>query len=393
MKTTIKLVADMFAFFVILIFAYVLLSLFRVLIAFLEIRKQQKFISTLPIISEKNVTVLQPILGGDPALFYCLETNLKNAPLAQFIWLLDENDEEGINAAKRAILSGGATNVELQINPAPPKNLNPKMWKLALGIKSVRTEFLAFLDDDTMLPKDSLSKCAAIADRGNLVTGLPIYSSHKNILSRLVSGFVNSSSIITYLPTSYFKMSNTINGMFSTMRSNDIKLNDFESIMSGATDDYALAKIFKNKGLGIAQTIVTHPIITTISSFPHYNSLMKRWMVFARIYLCENLNLSLSLLIVVPSILPLLLILTAVAIDPLFFIPVTFFVMLIKAMMLKILRSRLGFQTKKVDMFFEIIAEIISPFYFLLASIHHDKITWRKSNFILSQSGKIENDL
>jgi ceramide glucosyltransferase len=383
----------MFSFFVILIFAYALLSLFRVLIAFLEIRKQQKFISTLPIISEKNVTVLQPILGGDPALSYCLETNLKNAPLAHFIWLLDENDEEGINAAKKAIFSSGAINVELQINPAPPKNLNPKMWKLALGIKDIKTKFLAFIDDDTMLPKGSLSKCIAIADRGNLVTGLPLYSSHKNILSCLVSGFVNSSSIITYLPTSYFKMSNTINGMFSVMRVSDIKLNDFESIMSGATDDYALAKIFKNKGLGIAQTIVTHPIITTISSFHHYNGLMKRWMIFARIYLRENLNLSLSLLIIVPSILPLLLIITAAVIDPLFFIPVTFFVMLIKAMTLKMLRSKLGFQTKKADMFFEVIAEIISPFYFLLASIHHDKITWRNSNFSLSQSGKIKNDL
>lgn len=383
----------MFYLFIALVITYSTLSLFRIFIAFLEIQKQQKFLSSLPLVQEKNITVLQPILGGDPALSYCLEANLTNAPMAQFIWLLDENDDEGIKAAKQAILSSAGINVQLQINPPPPKNLNPKMWKLALGIKNVKTEFLAFLDDDTILPTNSLRKCAAIADRGNLVTGLPLYSSHKNILSRLVSGFVNSSSIITYLPTSYFRISNTINGMFSVMRVSDITLNDFESIMSGTTDDYALAKIFKNKGLGIAQTIVTHPIITTISSFRHYNSLMKRWMVFARIYLRENLNLSLSLLIIIPSILPLLLIITAAVIDPLFFIPVTFFVMLIKAMTLKMLRSKLGFQTKKADIIFEIIAEIISPFYFLLASISHDKITWRKNNFILSQSGKIRNDI
>ena len=50
---------------------------------------------------EGRVTVLQPILGGDPFLGQALGTNLRSAPAdALFVWLIDEDDQPGRQVAE-----------------------------------------------------------------------------------------------------------------------------------------------------------------------------------------------------------------------------------------------------------------------------------------------------
>ncbi len=39
-----------------------------------------------------TTTILQPILGGDPALSDVLESNLRALPWCRFLWLLDTDD-------------------------------------------------------------------------------------------------------------------------------------------------------------------------------------------------------------------------------------------------------------------------------------------------------------
>ncbi|MDX2082528.1 MAG: glycosyltransferase [Rickettsiales bacterium] len=341
-------------------------------------------------IDENNITVLQPILGGDPELENCLTQNLKNAPQANFIWLIDDDDLLGQEAAKKAIAKINHGKVKIMLNPKPPQDVNPKTAKLGYGIKIVESEFIAILDDDTILAPESLKKAAAIARSGNLVTGLPIYSARANLLSRLITGFVNSNSILTYLPTSFFKINNTINGMFSLMRLQDINIGDFDKILKNVTDDYALAQIFRNKGLGIFQTIIIASISTTITSIEHYNSLIKRWFIFAKIYLRQNLNLALTFLIILPAILPFFLLILAVLSGKFSLVILAIAVLFLKSLAVHKLFVMLGFKAYKADSFFEIIAEIIMPLQFFLAAIKPQKIVWRKQSFFLNKIGMIK---
>ncbi|MEM7617070.1 MAG: glycosyltransferase [Pseudomonadota bacterium] len=372
----------MLALFITIIAVYTTLTVIRLFLSIAEIKKQQRNIVDISI-KENDITVLQPILGGDKALADCLLENLRNSSNANFIWLLDEGDDLGIKAAKQALKISGRNDVKLIINQCPPVGVNPKMWKLAKGFKEVSTTFFSILDDDTILPKGTLPKAATIANSGNLVTGLPLYASRFNILSRLVTGFVNANSLLTYLPANYLGLSNTINGMFTVMRTKDINSTELSSISEKVTDDYALARLFKEKELGIKQTILYHPIITTVTSFKHYNHLMKRWFVFARIYLKENMTFSLFMLVVLPAILPLPMVILSTILSG-FAVTLVFILLMLKAFMVHKIYASLGDKKTPIsDIIFEITAELLSPIHATWALLRPGKITWRKRQFIL----------
>ena len=84
-----------------------------------------------------RVSVLQPILSGDPTLRDCLESNLRvrtRYPL-EFIWLVDNDD-----AAARATCAelAGANDrhpVQIVALPPPAQRANPKTVKLVAGLE------------------------------------------------------------------------------------------------------------------------------------------------------------------------------------------------------------------------------------------------------------------
>ncbi|ASG25054.1 glycosyltransferase [Nitrospirillum viridazoti] len=283
------------SWFGILAAAYAVLNLIRLLLALSERRRQQATIPSQQ--TEQAVTVLQPILGGDPALTDCLVANLRHAGGARYVWLLDNEDAAGQAAASKAmaqaIAAGINANLYLDVAPAPPRGLNPKVVKLARGLLKVETPFVAVLDDDTALPHHALDRAVGLAEPGTLVTGLPFYAARSNNWSRLVTGFVNANAMLTYLPAARLGLSRTVNGMFTLMRTDDLhRLGGFTAIEHEVTDDYALARLFRNGGGQVVQTDLPVTVITSVDGASHYFSLMRRWMVFARLYLMENFGSS-----------------------------------------------------------------------------------------------------
>ena len=86
--------------------------------------------------------------------------------------------------------------------------------KLARALPLVETRYLAVLDDDTVLPSGGLARAVSSLVTGGLATGLPIYVNKANGWSRLVSGFVNGSALLTYPAAGMVGAARTINGMF-----------------------------------------------------------------------------------------------------------------------------------------------------------------------------------
>lgn len=233
------------------------------------------------------VTILQPILGGDPRLAATLATNLAALPRARFLWLLDADDRAGQAAARQALAACPAAAVELVKCPPPPAGVNPKLHKLALAEPRVTTARLAVLDDDTTLPASTLAALLAALDRGAaLATALPVYAHGRDLWSTLVGQFVNNQSLLTYLPTLVWQAPITINGMAFALDTAAWRARGgFSPLVRHLTDDLAVARAVRAAGGAIHQAPETVEVATTIHGARHYRQIMHRWFVFASLLL------------------------------------------------------------------------------------------------------------
>ena len=249
------------------------------------------------------ITVLQPILAGDPALPRLLTENLDAHPAARFVWLVDADDAEAHRLCG-PLAAAHADRVQVVDCPPCPPRTNPKVFKLALGLAH-GTELVAVLDDDTVLPPGALERARAALAEADLATGLPWYRPDNGPWSSLVAGFVNGNALISYFPLLGFTPPATINGMFYlTSRAALERAGGFESILDRVCDDLELARAFRAAGLRPAQTTITHPLTTDVPDAAAYRRLMHRWMVFAARLLRTSVTPPMAALVVLPVALP-----------------------------------------------------------------------------------------
>lgn len=252
-----------------------------------------------------SVTILQPILSGDPSLSDSLAANLMALPTAKFIWLVDDDDPEG-NEIVRAV-ADRFQRVEVKIvSCAPvPARMNPKAHKLALALPLVTTPVLVVLDDDTRLGARALAAMLAGLENGaTLATGLPRYNAAEGRCSGWLAEFVNSAAVLTYLPALAFSEPLTIHGMCYAMRTEEARRMDvFTTIAPSLTDDLALAIQLRRRGERIYQTVEPHDIATSVESWTALGRILKRWFVFARL-LTETCEGPVKLGLVVAYVLP-----------------------------------------------------------------------------------------
>jgi ceramide glucosyltransferase len=233
------------------------------------------------------VSILQPILSGDPTLRTCLEQNLRNPCryAREFLWLVDDTDAEGQAICRDLIARHPEPVVRLLLLPPPADRCSPKMLKLLAAIPQARGDVICILDDDTVLPEHGLEECLPyLAGEGvGLAFGLPYYVSFGNLWSRLVAYFVNSHSLLTYLPYTYLVEPFTINGMFYAFRRDVYEATGgFAGLETILADDFAVARHFRSKGYRLAQSPVRHGISTHVQSLGAYFRLLHRWFVFPR---------------------------------------------------------------------------------------------------------------
>lgn len=228
------------------------------------------------------VTVLQPILGGDPLLDVALEQNLANAPAeARFWWLIDEDDPVGSAVAWRLAAQYPAQ-VRVVESPRCPAGINPKAFKLSRVAGEIDTEYVAVLDDDTILAPGHLAKGIAALARCDLYTGLPCYEVRGGCWGALLAHFVNNNSILTYLSLLNWMAPLSINGMFYMLRrATLLRWQGWETITHELCDDYAFAKLAKRHGGRICQGTTAQRIHTTVGGPRQYLRQMHRWFVFA----------------------------------------------------------------------------------------------------------------
>lgn len=267
------------------------------------------------------ISIIQPILSGDPTMPDCLESSLKlkSRYSLEFIWLTDIDDMKGQQICQELINRYPELNVHLITLPPPNEGQNPKTIKLIAGSKIARGDVLCILDDDTMLSDYSLECCIPHLDQPGvgLAFGLPYYVNFSDPWSSMVSTFVNSNSLLTYIPYTMLTQPFTINGMFYAIRREVlVNVGGFEAIESIFADDFAVAQLLRSNGYRLAQTQLRHAISTSIKGPRHYISLVQRWFVLPRESLLRHLSWYdrsiIYVLGLVPSLFPLLLVISLI---------------------------------------------------------------------------------
>lgn len=325
-----------------------------------------------------EITVMQPILGGDPFLDEALRRNLGQR--ARFLWLVDEDDAEGQRVTRRLAETAG-TRVEILLCPPAAAGANPKIAKLQRGLERVMTESFAVLDDDTILSEGQLERAMFGLKSSTLYTGLPCYLRGGNVWSSLVTHFVNNNSILTYLPPLPLVGPLSINGMFYVMKTADLRgMGGFTPIVRQLCDDYALAGLVRRNGGTIRQGMTPQFLHTTVPDARHYARLMHRWFVFANVLVSDQPARIQWLLAVFLGLPPLLLWLGALC-------PPLWLVLLVcRHLALRKLQRRVFGVLPHLNVVMSIASELLQPLHWLHACLQHT-LRWRTRRIVVAADG------
>lgn len=339
-------------------------------------------------VDHATLTVLQPILSGDPALGQTLQHNLHVAPpWANFLWLIDETDAVARQLAQ-TLMEATDCAVQVILCPAVPPRVNPKAFKLEYALTQVKTPYLAVLDDDTQLEPDTLGIGLFRLQEGELFTGLPYYLKGTTGWSELTAHFVNNNSILTYLPLLNFFSPLSLNGMFYLIRTETLRsMGGFTPILYDLCDDYALAKLVKQHGGRIIQGITPVALQTSVADASSYGTLMHRWFVFAQTLVFDQSLPIQALLLLFLGLPPLLLWLSLLSL----FIPYLgalclLGVLLIRHGTIRYLHHKIFARSVDFSFGMSLISELLQPFHLVHALVDH-RIRWRNRLIQVEKNG------
>jgi ceramide glucosyltransferase len=112
--------------------------------------------------------------------------------------------------------------------------------------------------------------------------------------------------MLTYLPAAALGVQRTINGMVYAVRTEGLReLGGFAVVKESLTDDYAMAQLYARAGRHILQAPVFVRVTMTIAEAGHCGRVMRRWLIFANLYLRENAGMATLVLVALPALLPL----------------------------------------------------------------------------------------
>lgn len=337
-------------------------------------------------VQEENISIVQPILSGDPSLESNLVENLRNSDKANFIWLIDKSDAAAQTITERIIAGNPKDSSRITVLQADdvPQGLNPKIYKLNYSTPYLKP-YTVILDDDTVIQSKQLQQAVKLLEqRDGLITGIPYYRSQGGFYSSLVTAFVNANSLFTYFSMAYVTQPKTINGMFYITSSEILnELNAFPSIEDKLCDDLEMAKLFRQHQIPIIQSVIPCKVTTTVTDISHYIKLMKRWMVFANQFLKEQVSVYNVLIVMLPALLPAFMLAISMMLGTKFLF-LFGCVHVIKAYATSRVRRRLLNNTElRSAMFFECIADYLQIIHYVHALVSPRTIQWRKRHIQL----------
>lgn len=340
-------------------------------------------------------SVIQPIVSGDENLKMCLRQNIINHYGVNFVWIIDDGDNEASLITNELVRDYGpesetACDIRIVVAKDIPRNINEKVYKQNLGLQFARAYFIA-ADDDCIINIDGLNQIKDMIDRRNcVITGQPYYRNAKGFFSRLVVGFVNGNTLLTYPVIEALKVTYSLNGMFYVAKTSMFKdLDVYPRVEQKLSDEYEIAKVLLDHGVEIKQMFIPCSVGTTIYGLHHYVTLMKRWMVFVNIYMGEKLKITTFMTIALPTALPLIMVALASTINILWLLIVVLMLLSIHISNYYLRKRRLNTDEPLIMIVYELVSFIIQPLHFIGSLVRPRSVLWRKNRVTLNKDGSV----
>ncbi len=202
------------------------------------------------------LTVLQPIEPGTADLRASLEATLEHRdPKAEFVWLIDEKDDESSSIAAELDRPG----VTIVRCPAPAPGATPWVEKLVRGMERVKGDHVAVLHGGTTVgaahTKRAVAALGSDRGRGGLYVGLPAARpSGDSRGADLLAASIHSTAALTYLPAMGAGQPIPHDSAFAVARTEDwAAAGGFAALRGGCGRRSSVMSLFLDAGLGIHQ--------------------------------------------------------------------------------------------------------------------------------------------
>ena len=243
-----------------------------------------------------TISLIQPITQGATNLELNLLSRLTlDYPAEiQHIWVCDQ--EDGASQAICATLQQGKPTAAIQMVQAAPDGprLASKVAKLQAGLGYATGDIFCFVDDDIGLKPDALGQLIPYLQQpqAGAVFGLACAVSWNTLWSSLMSIFVNSHALLSYIPLTYCADPFTITGhVFAISRHNFEAAGGLSGMARRIDDDHELARRLQAIGLKSIQTPLIYHVSNELASYQEYAGQVKRWFVFPRQAMTPHLAL------------------------------------------------------------------------------------------------------
>ncbi len=234
-----------------------------------------------------SVTLIQPITRGTTGLDQALRSRmtLDYPGSVQQVLVCDEPDAASISTCRSILAAYAHAQAEILVLPSLDGQIASKTTKIAAGVTRARGDVLCFVDDDVRLRSATLRTFVQYLQlpQAGAVFGIACYVAWDSVWSSLMSVFVNTNALLSYIPLSYLTEPWTITGHCFALTSDSLKVvGGFEGMDDRIDDDHELARRLRRIGLCSVQTPVIYDVRNDLPSFRAYRTQMKRWFVFPR---------------------------------------------------------------------------------------------------------------
>lgn len=160
-----------------------------------------------------------------------------------------------------------------------------KIAKLRTALPETRGEVLCFVDDDILLRPDALRILVpyVMQPATGAAFGLACYTRWQTLAESLMSGFVNTNALLSYVPLTYLVKPFTVTGhCFALRREVFTAIGGLEGMEERIDDDHELARRVRRSGLRNVQTPLVYDVDNRLARLRDYHLQMRRWLVIPR---------------------------------------------------------------------------------------------------------------
>jgi ceramide glucosyltransferase len=230
-----------------------------------------------------SVTLVQPITRSRHDLAPILQARraLDYPGPVQQLLICDRADTASQDQC-RAVLGAA---VEIVLADPDGGAIATKVAKLQVALPLIRGEIACFVDDDVTLPPAALRRLVAPLARpdAGATFGLARYTAWETSWSSLMSLFVNSNALLSYLPLARLIEPFTITGhCFALRHATLTAIGGLDGHAGRIDDDHELARRVRAHNLRIIQTPLIYDVTNQLDSPAAYQAQLKRWFVFPR---------------------------------------------------------------------------------------------------------------